>query len=1001
MCLLAIPFAFFHAQTLQAAGIVEFSRALKWNIASGCLMTLMLAWFIAIYTGQYSRRFLAALSAVFAILLVVNFMQPYSLQYDRMDGIFTLQLPWGESVTRGKGHHGPWSYIASVWVMAAIGYALIAVGRAFHRYRRRADLWMLLGVVLFLLTVLEGLLVRLSIIDFIELGPFGTLAVVIVISIVLAHETQQQLSNSEHKFRMLFENSPTAMVAIDPKNGRIVQANHNALKMTGYNAEEILNISVNDSTHPDDQAESRKRYEQLSKGQPNQIHFEKRYRRKDGSEFIGQSSISVMKDERGNIVSFIGSTVDITERKLIEARFRAVVEQSPIGMAFARDGITVDVNAVYLKMFGYDDINELRGHSLLDQIAPQQRAEMEERIRRRMRDEQTEATYETIGLRKDGSQFPLLITAKRLVLSDGPLTFGFMMDISERKEAEANLRIAAAAFESQESMMITDANSVILRVNKAFTESTGYTADEIVGKTPRVLKSGRHDPEFYRVMWETIQRTGTWQGEIWDRRKNGEIYPKWLTVSAVKRSDGVITHYVGSHTDITERKLAEEKIQHLAFYDHLTDLPNRLLLMDRLQQATASSVRSGRPGALLFIDLDNFKGLNDTLGHTVGDLVLKEVARRLVSCVREGDTVARLGSDEFVVMLLDLDERPLEAAAEIESIGEKTLAALGLPYQIDMHVYHTTASIGVTVFSDNNKTNDELIKQADIALNQAKKLGRNSLLFFDQQMQASISARVSLEGELHNALEKQQFQLYYQVQMDSLNRTLGAEALIRWIHPEHGLVSPAQFIPLAEETGMILPIGQWVLETACMQIRVWEQNALTRDLVLAVNVSAKQFHQADFVSQIRAVIRRHAIDPTRLKLELTEGMLLENIGNVTATMNELKNIGIQMSLDDFGTGYSSLQYLKRLSLSQLKIDQSFVRDIATDPSDQAIVRTIVAMAKTLDMVVIAEGVETEDQRQILLSSGCTNYQGYLFGKPVPIDQFEALLRQNRIAANAR
>ena len=555
------------------------------------------------------------------------------------------------------------------------------------------------------------------------------------------------------------------------------------------------------------------------------------------------------------------------------------------------------------------------------------------------------------------------------------------------------LRIAAAAFDSRESMMITDANGVILRINKAFTESTGYTAEEAVGQTPRLLKSDRQDPEFYRAMWESIHLTGSWQGEIWDRRKDGEIYPKWLTISAVKGDNGLVTHYVGSHIDITARKVAEEKIQHLAFYDHLTDLPNRLLLMDRLKQAVVSNARSGRLGALLFIDLDNFKSLNDTLGHYMGDLLLQQVTKRLESSVREGDTVARLGGDEFVVMLLGLTENPFDAAAQTESVGEKILLSLSQPYQLEKHAFHCTASIGIALFKDTEQSNDELMKQADIALYQAKKAGRNTLRFFDPQMQTSIASRVALEGDLHRALEKGQFQLYYQLQVDSSNRPLGAEALIRWVHPERGLISPIRFIPLAEETGLILSIGQWVLETACAQIKAWQQSALTNALVLAVNVSAKQFHQADFVSQVRTVVQRHDINPTRLKLELTESMLLENIDETIATMNQLKSVGIQFSLDDFGTGYSSLQYLKRLSLDQVKIDQSFVRDIATDPSDKAIVRTIIAMARSLDIAVMAEGVETEDQRQYLLDNGCSNYQGFLFGKPAPIEQFEALLTQ--------
>lgn len=444
---------------------------------------------------------------------------------------------------------------------------------------------------------------------------------------------------------------------------------------------------------------------------------------------------------------------------------------------------------------------------------------------------------------------------------------------------------------------------------------------------------------------------------------------------------------------VKQRAVSAETIKDLAYHDPITGLPNRRLLLDRLHQAFATSVRSGREGALLFIDLDNFKSLNDTLGHNFGDLLLRLTARRLKSCVRESDTVACLGGDDFVVMLEELSEQPVEAATQIKVVGDKILAALSQPYQLHTHEYRGTSCIGAAIFSNHGQSEEELLKQADIAMYQAKKAGHNVLRFFNQQMQDAINDRVTLEGELLSALENQQFHLYYQIQTDSSRRPFGAEALIRWVHPKRGLVSPDQFIRLAEETGLILHIGQWVLETACAQLKAWEQNTLTRDLVLAVNVSAKQFHQTDFVAQVQAVISHYAIKPNLLKLELTESMLLENVENTRATMLALREIAIRLSLDDFGTGYSSLQYLKRLPLDQLKIDQSFVRDIAKDGSDRAIVRTIIAMAQSLNLDVIAEGVETEEQCQILLSNGCVHFQGYLFGKPMPIEQFDTLLKQ--------
>ena len=598
---------------------------------------------------------------------------------------------------------------------------------------------------------------------------------------------------------------------------------------------------------------------------------------------------------------------------------------------------------------------------------------------------------------KDGS-WKWILARGKLVSRDAdgrPLrSIGTHTDISDRKQAEQQLLIAATAFETQEAIMITDADNTILRVNRAFTDMTGYSADEVVGQNPGMLSSGRHDADFYAAMWNDIQRTGGWDGEIWNRRKNGDVNPQHLIITAVKNQSGIVTNYVATLTDFTMSVEVADRIKNLAFYDPLTQLPNRLLLLDRLRQAVASGARADRSGGLLFIDLDNFKNLNDTLGHDIGDLLLQQVAQRLTSCVREDDTVARLGGDEFVVMLENLSGQPMEAAAQTEEVGEKILAALSQPYQLGTYEHHGTTSIGATLFNDNHQAIDELMKQADIAMYQAKKAGRNTLRFFDRQMQESISARVLLESELRKALENQQFHLYYQIQMDSSLRPLGAEALIRWVHPLRGLVSPAQFIPLAEESGLILPIGQWVLETACAQLKAWQLKALTRDLVLAVNVSARQFHQADFVAQVQAAVQSHAINPKLLKLELTESLLLENIEDTIATMNTLNEVGVQFSLDDFGTGYSSLQYLKRLPLDQLKIDKSFVLDIATNSSDIAIVRTIIAMAQSLGIAVMAEGVETDEQRQILLNNGCFHYQGYFFGRPLPIEQFEAILKRS-------
>ena len=414
-----------------------------------------------------------------------------------------------------------------------------------------------------------------------------------------------------------------------------------------------------------------------------------------------------------------------------------------------------------------------------------------------------------------------------------------LVNNAELNELNERLRLEAVAFETREAILIADTDVNIIRVNQAFQDITGYSAEEVIGKNPRMMSSGRHDKKFYAELWRTLRSVGTWSGEILDKRKNGEIYPQWLTITAITNHAGTITQYVAIFSDLTIRKEAEEKIHILGFYDALTKLPNRRMFQDRLQHALATSSRNGRYGALLFLDLDQFKIINDTKGHAMGDLLLIDVAHRLSACVREGDSVARLGGDEFVVVLVDLSDSEEVAASQTESVSEKILIELAQPYLLEGYECLMTVSIGISLFLGHQTSAEELLQHTDVAMYQAKKTGRNTARFFDPQMQASITARASLERDLRKAIEGRQFQLYYQVQVDHLNHTLGAEALIRWIHPERGIVSPAQFIPLAEEIRLILPIGQWVLDTACAQLKVWQQKALTRDLGLSINVSAR------------------------------------------------------------------------------------------------------------------------------------------------------------------
>lgn len=599
---------------------------------------------------------------------------------------------------------------------------------------------------------------------------------------------------------------------------------------------------------------------------------------------------------------------------------------------------------------------------------------------------------EVLLRRVDGSNFHAKLDYLRVEKNGAePVVRVTMTDITERKRAEEDLRIAAIAFELHDGMMVTDANGVILRVNQAFTRLTGYSAEEAVGKTPALLQSGRHDRQFYRQLWQTLLQNKYWQGEIWNRHKNGKIYAEWLTISAVSSPDGRITHYVGVHSDITQNSEAEAEIHRLAYYDPLTELPNRRLLQDRLGQALAATTRNGRSGAVLFLDLDNFKMLNDLYGHDAGDLLLVELAQRLLACVRAGDTVSRLGGDEFVILLEDLSAEPEEAAAQARQLGDKVQEAIARPCQLNDHDYQCTTSIGIRMFRDNNLTVEELLRHADLALYQSKNAGRNALRFFDPAMQVLQEKRNALVNDLRQACTLQQLRLYYQPQLDSARGVVGAEALLRWAHPKRGLVAPGEFIQLAEESGLILSIGHWVLEQACAQIKAWENNAFTRDLKVAINASARQFRQPDFVAEVRKVLKETGADPTRLKIELTESLVLNDVADTLEKMHALKSLGISFSLDDFGTGYSSLSYLTRLPLSQIKIDKAFVLNLPGSHSDAVITQTIITMARNLGLNVIAEGVETEEQHEFLDQHGSHAYQGYLFSRPLPLTEFERFL----------
>jgi len=555
---------------------------------------------------------------------------------------------------------------------------------------------------------------------------------------------------------------------------------------------------------------------------------------------------------------------------------------------------------------------------------------------------------------------------------------GTTLDVTEQVYAEARLRQAASVFSStEEGVVITDPGGVIIDVNPAFTEITGYSRAEAIGKNPRILRSDRQDAAFYAALWQSLNTTGRWQGEIWNRRKSGEIYPEWLTINAVRDEDAQLVNYVAVFSDISGIKQSQAQLAHLAHHDPLTGLPNRLLFHDRLGHALSRADRDGSKLAVLFIDLDRFKHINDSLGHLAGDGLLQEVARRLTSAVRREDTVARMGGDEFTLLLEDL-RRPEDAAV----LARKLLEALGDPYAIAGRELFVTASVGISLYPRDGRSAEDLVRNADAAMYQAKDAGRNGYHFYTPELTAAALQRVHLEADLRRALGRGELVVHYQPQIElGSGRLIGAEALVRWRHPEQGLLAPDRFIHLAEDTGLIIELGELVLRAACRQAMDWLASGVPIERV-AVNVSAQQVQRSDFVGTVRDVLADTGLPPRHLELEVTETFIMGQAEEGIRALHQLREMGVRLAVDDFGTGYSSLGYLKRLPIHMLKIDRSFVSELHGDSEDLAIAKAVIALGRTLGLQVIAEGVEHDDQAGLLLAEGCHYAQGYLFGRPV-------------------
>jgi diguanylate cyclase (GGDEF)-like protein/PAS domain S-box-containing protein len=705
----------------------------------------------------------------------------------------------------------------------------------------------------------------------------------------------------------------------------------------------------------------------------------------------------------------IGTNWEITAQKHAEAQLRDSEERyrtafqmnlDSVDICHLEDGRFVDVNDAFLLNTGFAR-EEVIGRTALELgiwANPADRQNLLEALRVSSACRNLEAQYRI----RDGTLRWGLLSVSKVELDGVPCILSVTRDITDAKAAEERLAAAQQALSasevryrtvfqtSQEGIALTRmSDGKCIDANSALLNMLGYEYDEFLSRTTSEL-SIWVDPDARAEWVARLQRAPVFRDiRIRLRKKSGEVF--WsLMSSSVIQIDGhecILTMV----RDISEAKAAEEEIRSLAFYDTLTGVPNRRLATERLQHAIVAAARANRKGGLLFIDLDHFKQLNDTLGHKAGDVLLKEVARRLKLSVRESDTVGRFAGDEFVVVLHDLSEHTEEARAQVQAIADKILKSIHHPCLIEGHETMSSCSVGITLFGNHDDTVDNILQQADIAMYQAKTAGRNALRFFAPALQVSVNARATLEEDLRQAIRLNHFELYYQPQFDR-DELVGAEALIRWNHSSRGVIPPDEFIPLAEETGLILEIGNWVLETACAQIAGLTQYEQCANITVAVNISAREFRQPDFVERVLSAVFSSNANPRRLKLELTESMLVDNLADVIAKMTELKANGIKFSLDDFGTGYSSLSYLKRLPLDQLKIDRSFVRDMLDDDTSGAIARTIISLSKAMGLSVIAEGVETEEQREFLAEHGCISYQGYLFGRPVPFEEFQELCR---------
>ena len=798
----------------------------------------------------------------------------------------------------------------------------------------------------------------------------------------------QELMESEQKFHLLFEEANDCKMLLST-DGKIVDINRVGHERLGYAKADMLGRRISEFDPPEYADKVPQRITEIwTRGRTT---FESAHVRKDGSVMPVEVSASLI--ETGGSQMCYSVIRDISEHKEFEealaareARYRAVIETSADGFwVVDMSGRLIEVNDAYVHLSGYSREELLQMHVPDFEVReqPEDTAKHIEKIIREGHDR-----FESAHRRKDGSTWPVEIVANYWPELEG-LLFVFVIDITERRKQKEQQELAMMVFDNiTEAMTVTDARNRIVAINPAFSQVTGYTEEEVLGRNPNMLSSGHHDSEFYRQMWQSLAETGQWQGEVWDRRKNGELIAEWLTISTIYDDEGKVHRRVALFSDITKKKQSEEMVWRHANFDMLTQLPNRRMFRERLEQEMKKSHRHGNSLALFFIDLDHFKEINDTLGHHIGDELLVEAALRIRSCMRESDIVARLGGDEFTVVLTDLSDD-----SHVERVAQDIIVRLMEPFQLGKESAYISASVGITLYPADATDAHNLLKNADQAMYVAKSEGRNRFSYFTHELQEQAQRRLRMIGDLRNALVEKQLKLHFQPIVDlSSGEVYKAEALLRWQHPERGRISPMEFIPLAEETGLIHEIGDWVFMESARWVKHW-RDICGADIQVSVNKSPVQFRATSSISELGwfNFLQEMTLPGENFVVEITEGLLLQGESEVLDKLQSMRSAGMQVAIDDFGTGYSALSYLKKFDVDYLKIDKSFVSSLESDVKDRALTLAIIVMAHKLGLKVIAEGVETEGQLRLLSKFGCDYAQGYLFARPMPPEEFETML----------